>query len=159
MREKTQKAAGGPDVLDAIRNAYPENIVTDDVVFDEDSYYDGIRDDMRAALSRIGEADLVYDRPPEGRPHWEEGDDPDEDPPTWVEDPSSYDLLFPEEDIRALRDLRARIASVLKGFGIHVLTEQELGVPVPGLKPDPAQNAILGDKHVTVGNALFFQKV
>ncbi|MCC6486167.1 MAG: hypothetical protein IT364_01590 [Candidatus Hydrogenedentes bacterium] len=249
MREKRQKAECGPDVLDAIRSAYPDNIVTDDVVFDEDSYYDGIRDEVRAALSRIGEADLVYDRPPEGIPHWEDGADPDEDPPTWVEDPSSYDLLFLalrgkpfefegemeeedvleegdepvmalvptvghigcavgisivapfavirftemevtesgwntlpdiwprmfnldgseldveahyevlflEEGINALRDLRERTAKVLQEFGIRVLSEQELGVPVPRLKPEPERNAMLQRKFATVGDALFFQ--
>lgn len=94
MRERAQKASCGADVLHAIRNAYPDNVVTDDVLHEESSYYDEIRDEVRVALCRISEADLAYDRPPEGRPHWDEGADPDEDPPGWVEEPSSYDLFF-----------------------------------------------------------------
>lgn len=94
MRKRTQKTVCGADVLYAIRNAYPDNMVTDDVLYDESSYYNEIRDEVRAALCRIKEVDLAYDRPPEGRPHWGEGSDPEEDPPNWVEEPSSYDLFF-----------------------------------------------------------------
>ncbi|MCF6286325.1 MAG: hypothetical protein L3K26_14210, partial [Candidatus Hydrogenedentes bacterium] len=39
-------------------------------------------------------AAVMHDRPPEGRPHWEEGDDPDEDCPAWIEESASYDLVF-----------------------------------------------------------------
>lgn len=93
MDKRTQKTGCGADVLHAIRNAYPDNIVTDDVLHEESSYYDDTCDEVRAALRRI-KADLAYDRPPEGRPHWDEGSDPEEDPPDWVEEPSSYDLFF-----------------------------------------------------------------
>jgi hypothetical protein len=94
VRDKNKKTKCGADVIDAIRNAYPENIVTDDVVHDENTYYAQIRDEVRTALSRIKGIDVTYDRPPEERSHWEDGADPDKDPPTWVEEPSSYDLLF-----------------------------------------------------------------
>ncbi len=94
MRKKQKKTDRNTDVLHAIHKAYPEGIVTDDVVFDEDSYYDEIREEVRAALRAIGGVDFLYDRPPEGMSHWGEESDPEEDPPDWSEEPSSYDLLF-----------------------------------------------------------------
>jgi hypothetical protein len=94
MPERRKKVVCGEDVLRAIRYAYPENIVTDDVLYEEDSYYDEIRDEIRTALHTVKGAALLYERPPEGKPHWNEGSDPDEDPPDWDEPASSYDLLF-----------------------------------------------------------------
>ncbi|MFO7975465.1 MAG: hypothetical protein R6V12_12615 [Candidatus Hydrogenedentota bacterium] len=94
MHNKKQKTKCGADVMDAIRNAYPQSIVRDDVVYDEDSYYHEIRDDVRTALSRIKQTDLTYHRPPEGKSHWKNGVDPDKEPPSCLEEPASYDLLF-----------------------------------------------------------------
>jgi len=251
MREKKKRTVCGADVMDAIRQAYPGNIVTDDAAFEEGSYYDEIRDEARTALCRIKQADLAYDRPPEGRPHWDEGGDPDEGPPAWAEEPSSYDLLFLalqgmqfqfqgeleeedfpedadelalvvvptvsrigcavgisivapfavvrfnemeiaesgsgtipdiwphmfdldgseldveayygelflEEGINALRDLREAITKILDEFGIRVLSEQELNMPIPGLRPEPARNVVPGKKSATVEDALFFQTI
>lgn len=251
MREKKKRTVCGADVMDAIRHAYPGNIVTDDIAFEEGSYYDEIRDEARTALCRIKQADLAYDRPPEGRPHWDEGGDPDEDPPAWVEEPLSYDLLFLalqgmqfqfqseleeedfpedadepvlvvaptvgrigcaigisiiapfavvrftemeiaesgsgtipdiwphmfdldgseldveahygglflEEGITALRHLREAITRILDEFGIRVLSEQELNMPIPGLRPEPARNVVPGKKSATVEDALFFQMI
>ena len=150
MVEKTPSPACGADVLRAIRNAYPGNMVTDDLVCDEGSYHDEIRDAVRNALCCV-KADLLYDRPPEGRLHWDEGADPEEDPPSWVEDPSSYDLFF-----LALRD---EIVRVLGTFSIGVLSAQELQSPIPGLKPEPARNIVLKRTVTTVEDALFFQTV
>jgi len=84
----------GEDVLHAIRNAYPEGIVSDDVLGAEDSYFESMRDDVRRALRGIQGTVLLFERPPEGRLHWSEGSDPKNDPPDWVEDPASYDLVF-----------------------------------------------------------------
>jgi len=94
MPKKAEKTACGADVLRAIRDAYPDGVVNDDIIFGEASYYDAIREEVRAALSRIREADRVYDRPSEGRPHYEDGADPEKDPPSWIEEPASYDLFF-----------------------------------------------------------------
>lgn len=94
MRERRKGTVCGEDALHAIRNAYPENMVTDDVLYGEKSYYNEIREEIRRALSAVKGADLLYDRPPEGRPHWNESSDPEEDPPDWEEPASSYDLLF-----------------------------------------------------------------
>ncbi len=52
MDKRTQKAACGADALHTTRNAYPDNVVTDDVVYDESSYYDEIRDEVRAPPER-----------------------------------------------------------------------------------------------------------
>lgn len=94
MANKNPEPGCGADVRNAIHQAYPGNIVTEDVLYAERSYYDDIRDQVRAALCGIKDAGLAYDRPPEGRPHWEESADPEEDPPSWAENSSSYDLLF-----------------------------------------------------------------
>lgn len=251
MRKRTRETACGADVLQAIRNAYPENLVTDDILYEENSYYDGIRAEVRAALCGIKAAELLYDHPPEGRPHWDEGADPDEDPPAWVEEASSYDSLFLalrgeafqfegemeeedvledaeepvpvlvptvgrigcavgislvapfavvrftemelaesgsttlpdiwphifdldgneldmeahyeelflEEGIAALRGLRTEITRILSAFDIRVLSEQELEVPVPGLKPEPERSVILEKETASVAEALFFQTI
>lgn len=94
MREKRKGTFCDGDVLRVIRNVYPGNVVTDDVLYDEESYYDEIREEIRAALHTAKGADFLYDRPPEGRPHWNEYSDPEEDPPDWEEPASSYDLFF-----------------------------------------------------------------
>ena len=251
MRERKKRTVCGADVMDAICHAYPDNIVTDDVAFEEGSYYEAICDEVQTALRRIKQADLSYDRPPEGRPHWDEGGDPDEDPPAWVEEPSSYDLfflalrgqqfefqseleeedfpedadepvlvvvptvgrigcavgisviapfavirftemeipesgsgtipdiwphmfdldgteldveahyegLFLEEGITALRYLREAITRILDEFSIRVLSEQELNMPIPELRLEPARNVVPGKKSATVEDALFFQTI
>jgi hypothetical protein len=94
MHEKEKKPVGGEDVVLAIRGVHPRGVVTDSFLYDGDSYYDKIREKVRAALGTVKGACLLYDRPPEGRPHWSEDSDPDEDPPDWDEMASSYDLLF-----------------------------------------------------------------
>lgn len=251
MSKKKRTDECGPDVLDAIRNAYPDNVVTETVILDDGSYFDAIRDDVRAALNRIGEAHLTFERTPEGRPHWEDGADPEEDPPSWAEEPSSYDLLFfalrgeqfefegeldeedfpededkpvlvtfstvgkigcavgisivapfavirftemeiaesgsqtmpdiwprmfnldggevdlerhyeelfLEEGISALRALREKITSVLREFGIRVLSEQELAAPLPKLILDLERAVSLDKKNATVCDVLFFQTI
>lgn len=94
MPEERKKEAYERNVLPAIRSAYPKNFVTDDILYDGDSYYDEIRDEVRAALREVKGADLLCERPPEGAPHWNEGFDPEEDPPDGDEPASSYDLIF-----------------------------------------------------------------
>ncbi|MBI3117081.1 MAG: hypothetical protein HYZ00_00230 [Candidatus Hydrogenedentes bacterium] len=94
MPKKRKKSAPTSDIVQAVKAIYSGGIVSSDALYDEESYYDGIRDDVRRALHTIKGVDLLYDRPPEARPHWEEGDDPDEDPPSWTEEPASYDLHF-----------------------------------------------------------------
>ncbi|MBI2435233.1 MAG: hypothetical protein HYV26_20440 [Candidatus Hydrogenedentes bacterium] len=94
MPKKRKKSAPTSDIVQAVKAIYSGGIVSSDALYDEESYYDGIRDEVRRALHTIKGVDLLYDRPPEGCPHWEEGDDPDENPPTWTEEPASYDLHF-----------------------------------------------------------------
>ena len=248
-KKKKAQAPANTDVLEAIREAYLEDVVSDDVLHIEESYYDAICEEVRAALRAITTADVLYDRPPDGRLHWEEGSDPGEDAPDWSEDSSSYDLLFlglrgeqftfegeteeeemPDDDdepitvkvscegcvgcavgislvapfavvrftekewtetgsetmpdiwpsafdlnfkpldmeahdeelyleerIEALRNLRAEITRVLEGFGIRVLTEQELGAEIPGLKPNPTRNQWEQKETANVSEALFFR--
>ena len=109
MSEKPGKNVCGEDVLQAVRAAYPDNLVDEAVIYDEDSYFGEIREKLYAALKTIEGAHLMYDRPPEGRPHWDEGVDPTEDPPSWVEEPGSYAVFF-----LALRDEQFEFTSELE---------------------------------------------
>jgi len=82
------------DVLQALQGAYPNNMVTDDVLFERDSYYEALEPEVRATLHNMAGTSVMYDRPPEGRSHWDEGANPEEDAPGWTEEASSYDLVF-----------------------------------------------------------------
>ena len=251
MGKKPEGTACGADVLHAIRNAYPDCVVSDEILYTEDSYYDKICEDVRVALHRIKGTTLMYERPPEGRPHWNEESDPEGDPPDWTEEPSSYDLtflgleddrfefegeldeedipegaedsriitvptagrigcavgistiapfavvhftdmqwtengsgtlpdihpslfeldgsavdmeahyeeLYLEEGIRALRELRKKIAKVLRGFGIRVLSDDALRPRIPELHPDPATYLPAAPPHITVEAALFLRQL
>jgi hypothetical protein len=94
MPKKTGKTIRDTDLLCAIRGVYDGSTVTDDVLCDEESYYDQARGGIRAALGAIQGADLVYERPPKGGPHWNKGADREADAPAWEDPASSYDLLY-----------------------------------------------------------------
>ncbi len=87
MEPKIQKPSPAEEAIRAVQSLYPENIVSDSILQDRESYYDAIRGEIHAALRAIPNTALKYDRPPEGR-------NPAKDPADWSENPSSYDLLF-----------------------------------------------------------------
>jgi hypothetical protein len=94
MGKKRLNPDCGEDVLQAIRDAYPEGVVNDDILSTQDSYYHAIRDEVRRALRAIKGAVPLYERPPEGSLHWNAGSEVNMDPPDWEEKPATYDLLF-----------------------------------------------------------------
>ena len=94
MRDRLRNLVWSEDVLRAIRCVHPDEIVTDDVLYDEESYYDEIREEVRAAFGAAKGGYHLYDRPPEGRPHWNALLDPDEDAPDSEESAAAYELLF-----------------------------------------------------------------
>jgi hypothetical protein len=93
MPGKEKKPSLRADVAAAIRKAYPEHIVDMSAVYEE-SYFDDVCDKVRAKLSKVCGAEILYARAPQGGPRWDEGSDPDEDPPDWSEDSYSYHLFF-----------------------------------------------------------------
>ena len=94
MHNKKRKAANiGKDILDAIHKAFPNGIVEMSIRFDE-SYLRDIYPKLKMELSRIEGAELSYERDAKGGPRGEESSDPEEDPPDWSEQCSSYNLFF-----------------------------------------------------------------
>lgn len=79
-------------IAEAIDQAWPDGVV-EMIDTDEAPFWDTYSA-LRARLSRIPGSDLVYERKAAGGPRWEEGSDPDEDPPEWSEPTRSYHLFF-----------------------------------------------------------------
>jgi hypothetical protein len=86
-------AAIRPDVLKAIRQAWPHGVI-EMPLDDEDSYFPEVYPKLRNSLSRLAKVSLVYEREPDPPPEWNAESDPDEDPPDWNENPRSYHLFF-----------------------------------------------------------------
>lgn len=53
---------------------------------------------LERSLSRLKGVSLIYERKPERGLQWNEGSDPDEDPPDWSENSRSYHLFFLSPD-------------------------------------------------------------
>ncbi len=81
------------DILAALEGTFPDNIVELLISFDE-SYLQDIYPSLKMKLSRLKGSELSYERDAEGRPRWEAYSDPEEDPPDWSEQASSYHLFF-----------------------------------------------------------------
>ena len=89
------RARGGipSDLAGLIRKAFPEGVVelpADADEIDEDAAYP----DLKRELAAIDGALLMYERPPDGGPVWDDEADPCEDPPSDFEHARSYLLLF-----------------------------------------------------------------
>ena len=94
MHSKKRKATDiKKDILAAIEGAFPDDIVEMSISFDE-SYLRESYPGLKIKLSRIEGAELSYERDAAGGPRWEEYSDPEEDPPDWSEQASSYHLFF-----------------------------------------------------------------
>jgi hypothetical protein len=81
------------EIQQAIRKAFPEGQVTGDTYYDGDSYYEGIGDEVRAALMGVEPGVHVHHRPPVEVVEWDEEGEPD-DEELWPDDPRTYDILF-----------------------------------------------------------------
>lgn len=81
------------EIHQIIRNAFPEGRVTGDAYYDGDSYYEGIGDEVRAALMGVEPAVHMHHRPPQETVVWDEEGEPD-DEDLWPNDPRTYDILF-----------------------------------------------------------------
>jgi len=76
-----------------IRDAFPEGRVSGDAYYDGDSYYEGIGDEVRAALMGVEPGVHVHHRPPVEVVEWDEEGEPDDDD-LWPNDPRTYDIVF-----------------------------------------------------------------
>ena len=75
-------------IVEAIERAWPDGVI-EMIDLSEAPFWDTYPA-LKAGLSRISGSDLVYEREPEGGPRWDEGSDPNEDPPDWGESTRSY---------------------------------------------------------------------
>lgn len=87
-----QPAEVPKDIVEAIRRAWPDGVV-DMIDLDEVPAW-GSYSALSARLSRVSGSDLLYEREADGGPRWNEGSDPDEDPPDWSDPTRSYHLFF-----------------------------------------------------------------
>jgi hypothetical protein len=78
--------------VEAIRRAWPDGLV--EMIDPDEVPAWGSYSGLRARLSRIPGSELVYEREAEGGPRWNEGSDPDEDPPDWSQPARSYHVFF-----------------------------------------------------------------
>ena len=81
------------DVRQVIEKAFPEGIIDMSAV-ENGGHLREIYPQLHAELSKIADTALLRERSPEKELHWEEGSDPDKDPPDWTEPASSYHLFF-----------------------------------------------------------------
>jgi hypothetical protein len=80
-------------IVKAIRQAWPGGVVDMPIDYEE-TYFWEVYPALKQDLSRIQGAHLVYEREPEGKPQWDEGSNPDEDPPDWQQPSRSYQVFF-----------------------------------------------------------------
>lgn len=80
-------------IAEAIRLAWPDGVIEMPTDSDEVRFADTAAR-LRAALSRIPGAAVLYEREPPGGPRWDDTSDPDEDPPDGDAESRSYGLLF-----------------------------------------------------------------
>ncbi len=81
------------DMVDAIKKAFPNDIVDWPIDFEE-SYFAEIYPNLQTKLSQIKGATLKYERDPRGGTRWAATSEPDEDRPDWCENSYSYHLFF-----------------------------------------------------------------
>jgi hypothetical protein len=79
-------------IAEAVERAWPNGLV-EMIDLDEAPFWDTYPA-LKARLSRISGSDLLYEREPRGGPRWNEGADPDKDPPSWSDPTRSYHLFF-----------------------------------------------------------------
>jgi hypothetical protein len=84
-------------ILEALKRAYPDGLIEMPITDEEASFWE-IHPKLKQGLSRLKGVSLIYERKPEGGPLWNEGFDPDEDPPDWSENSRSYHLFFLSPD-------------------------------------------------------------
>ena len=80
-------------LADAIRKAWPDGVVDMPANVDEAPFWD-VYPKLKASLSGILGVDALYEREPQGAPQWDDGSNPDEDPPDWDAESRSYHLFF-----------------------------------------------------------------
>lgn len=80
-------------IAEAIRQAWPEGLIAGPDELD-DARFAELSPRVAAALSRIPGATLLYQRGPRGGPRWDDGSNPDEDPPDWHDESRSYGVFF-----------------------------------------------------------------
>jgi hypothetical protein len=80
-------------LAEAIRQAWPDGVIDMPVESGEAPLWE-VSPRLKAALSHIRGAAVVYEREPEGGPRRGETSNPDEDSPGWHEESRSYYLFF-----------------------------------------------------------------
>jgi hypothetical protein len=90
---KSKRHAGVQDVVELVRDLFPDGIV--ELPYDFDELDIETRSaDLISQLRDIEGAELLYEQDPRGGPVWDDDADPQEDPPTDLEHTRSYQLLF-----------------------------------------------------------------
>jgi len=80
-------------IVEALKQAFPDGLIEMPRTGDEASFWE-IHPKLERSFSCLKGVSLIYERKPQGGPHWNEGSDPDEDPPDWSENSRSYHLFF-----------------------------------------------------------------
>ncbi len=79
-------------IVEAMVRAWPDGVV-EMSIDSEDAYFWDIYPKLKRDLMRIKGANLLYEREPAGKPYSDEGPDPDENLPLWVDETYSYHVF------------------------------------------------------------------
>jgi hypothetical protein len=98
-RTRPPKSGLPAQIVDAIRQAWPDGILEMPIDADE-SWFQDVYPKLKTALQRIRGSTVRYEHEPESQPHWREDSDSEENLPDWGEEPRSYHVFFlsPDDD-------------------------------------------------------------